>query len=325
MSMPNGNTAPGRFASRAHIEETGRIMSIVVTGSIAIDDVVTAHRKVKSVPGGSALYFAAAASQFAHVRVIAVVGDDFPRGELEFLVERGVDISGIHTVRGGKTFRWAGEYELDMNKRTTTALELNVFKDFDPVLSGDSRKAPYVFLGNIHPELQLRVLDQVDSPLFTAADTIECYLEDKPGLFREVLRRIDLLFINDAEALLFTGEHNVIAAARSLLDCGPEYVIIKKGEHGSLLMSREALFVVPAFPVEQVVDPTGAGDSYAGGVMGFIASEGDHGWETIRKAVVHGGVVASFLVEGFSLDTLKNLTRERIEERVEAFRGMTAY
>ncbi|MCD6307586.1 MAG: sugar kinase, partial [Candidatus Latescibacteria bacterium] len=155
-------------------------MSIVVTGSIAIDDVVTAHRTVKSVPGGSALYFAAAASQFAPVRVIAVVGDDFPRSELEFLIERGVDISGIHTIRGGKTFRWAGEYELDMNKRKTTALDLNVFQDFDPVLNDDSREAPYVFLGNILPELQLRVLDQVKSPLFTAADTIECYIEDQP-------------------------------------------------------------------------------------------------------------------------------------------------
>jgi len=294
-------------------------MSIVVVGSIAFDDVVTKHETRLNALGGSALYFAAAASHFAPVHMVGVVGDDFPIVELDFLKERAVDISGVHIVTGGKTFRWGGAYELDMNIRATTALELNVFQDFKPTLNPESRNAPYVFLGNIDPDLQLDVLDQVDAPHFIAADTIECYLQDKPDRFREVLRRIDMLIVNDAEARLYTGTNNLFTAAREIIDQGPSYVIIKKGEHGSILASRDYLFVVPAYPLKRVVDPTGAGDSYAGGVMGWIARSGAHDWATLKKAVMYGGIVASFLVEGFSHDILKRITLNDIETRLRHF------
>lgn len=303
----------------------GTVMSITVVGSIAFDDVVTSGKTVKNALGGSALYFATAASHFVPVHMVGVVGEDFPISELDFLKIRGVDLDGVEIVKGGRTFRWAGEYECDMNKRRTTLLELNVFQNFKPVLSESARSAPYIFLGNIDPDLQLEVYNQIESPEFVAADTIECYLEDKPDRFREVLERIDMLFINDSEALLFTGKNNMISAARALLDTGLKYVIIKKGEHGSILVSRDMFFVVPAFPVELVVDPTGAGDSYAGGVMGYIAKAGSTDPATLRKAVVYGGLVASFLVEGFSLDTLKMLTIEKLEERMLLFRDLTMF
>lgn len=300
-------------------------MSIVVVGSLAFDDVVTAHKTVKNALGGSALYFATAASLFSPVHVVGVVGDDFPLDELEFLSRRGVDIEGIQVVKGGKTFRWGGEYEYDMNKRKTTCLELNVFENFNPVLTESCATAPYVFLGNIDPDLQLRVLDQVQSPEFIAADTIECYLENKPERFREVLKRIHMIVINDSEAMLYTGKNNIVSAASSLLDYGPEYVIVKKGEHGSLLVSRDSYFIVPAYPVENVIDPTGAGDSYAGGVMGYIAQMNSHDIQTIKTAIVYGGLVASFLVEGFSLDKLRKLTPDLLEQRMTHFRSMTSF
>ncbi len=298
-------------------------LAIVVTGSIAFDDVVTAHGAVRDVPGGSALYFAAAASLFTPVHVVSVVGGDFPAAEFDFLVARGVDTGGIRVIEDGRTFRWAAEYEPDMNRRRTTSIEHNVFGDFRPVLSDDHKTAPCLFIGNVPPEIQLAVLEQVPQPRFTAADTIECYIESGSGLFREVIRRVDLLFINDAEAMLLTGRHSALSAGRALLDEGPRYVIVKKGEHGSVLMSRDAVFVVPAYPLETVVDPTGAGDSYAGGVLGYAAEAGDYGWETLKRAVFHGGVVASFACEDFSLEGLRGLDRGMIAERMRVFTDMT--
>lgn len=300
-------------------------MSITVVGSIAFDDVVTKHKTVLNALGGSALYFATAASHFVPVNIVGVIGDDFPLGDIAFLQERGVVLDGLHVVKGGKTFRWGGEYELDMNKRCTTLLELNVFEQFNPILTPEAAGAPYLFLGNIDPDLQLNVCAQAKTPRFVAADTIECYLENKPERFREVLKRINLLFINDSEALLFTGCRNTVAAAKALLAMGPDYVIVKKGEHGSILVSRDMFFAVPAFAVENVLDPTGAGDSYAGGVMGYIARAGKHDHATLRRAVVYGGLVASFAVEGFSIDSLRSLTEEMLEERMKIFRDMTAY
>ena len=300
-------------------------MSIVVIGSSAFDDVVTQHGAIRNAIGGSALYFATAASLFAPVSIVGVVGEDFPLTELEFLRLRKVELDGIQVIKGGKTFRWTGEYELDMNKRKTTRLELNVFKDFKPLLPESCKSAKYVFLGNIDPDIQLDVLEQVESPGFIAADTIECYLEDKPDTFREVLERINLLFINDSEACLFTGKNSIISAARVLLECGPEYVIIKKGEHGSFLVSRDMFFTIPAYPVENIVDPTGAGDSFAGGAMGYCARVDSWDSLTLKKAVVYGSLVASFLVESFSLQGIKNLTLDEIEERLKIFRSMTSY
>lgn len=300
-------------------------MSIVVVGSIAFDDVQTDSGAVADALGGSALYFAAAASLFSPVHLVGVVGEDFPPGELEFLNARGVNTEGLEVVKGGKTFRWSGVYETDMNRRRTTNLALNVFSEFNPVLNNACRAVSHVFLANIDPELQARVLDQVESPEFVALDTMECYIRQKPEALRKVLRRVDLLFINDSEAQLLTGISNIVAAAHALLELGPRYVIVKKGEHGSLLVSRDGSFVTPAYPVRTVVDPTGAGDSYAGGAMGYLAMTRANDSETLRRAVVYGSIVASFLVEGFSLDTLRTLKRDDVERRLEHFRAITAF
>lgn len=300
-------------------------MSIVVVGSIALDDVATAEGSVINAPGGSSLYFSAAASLFGPVFLVGVVGEDFPREEIEFLEHREVNLDGLQVIKGGKTFRWAGEYELDMNKRKTTNLELNVFQDFDPVLKENSRKAEYVFLGNIGPDLQMKVFDQIENPKFVALDTMECYISGNNGELKEVLKKIDLLFINDTEAQMLSETFNLLTAARKLLDMGPRYVIIKKGEHGSILVANNRFFAVPAYPVESAKDPTGAGDSYAGGVMGYIARSDSKDFETLKKAVVYGGVVASFGVEDFSLDALKTITLDDIEKRMDHFREITSF
>ncbi|MHB9030816.1 MAG: PfkB family carbohydrate kinase [Candidatus Latescibacterota bacterium] len=300
-------------------------MSIVVVGSIAFDDVQTANGAVEDAVGGSALYFSTAASLFCPVHLVGVVGEDFPAEEIAFLNARGVNTDALEVVKGGRTFRWSGVYETDMNKRRTTNLALNVFSSFNPVLNETCCRTGYVFLANIDPELQEQVLDQVECPEFVALDTMECYILQKPEALRRVLKRVDLLFINDSEAQLLTGIYNIVAAARALLDLGPRYVIVKKGEHGSLLVSREESFLTPAYPVHDVVDPTGAGDSYAGGAMGYLAMAGTKDMDTLRRAVVYGGVVASFLVEGFSLTALRHLTRDDVEQRLEHFRLMTRF
>ena len=300
-------------------------MNIVVVGTIAFDDVVTDHGTVTDIPGGSTLYFSAAASLFAPVSIVGVLGDDFPLEELHFLTQRGVNTDCLEIIKGGRTFRWSGEYETDMNIRRTTNLELNVFKDFNPVLDERSRKSEYVFLGNINPDLQLNVLRQVESPKFVGADTIECYIQDERDCLTEVLKRVNLLMINDEEARLITGECNIITAAKALLNFGPEYVVVKKGEHGSILAAENELFIVPAYPVEKVIDPTGAGDSFAGGTMGYIAKINSIDLQTIKSAVVYGGIVASYTVEEFSVNRLKNLNMAEIEERLALFRSMTSF
>ncbi|MFC1539348.1 PfkB family carbohydrate kinase [Candidatus Latescibacterota bacterium] len=295
-------------------------MSIVVVGTVAFDDIVTDHGTVKDTPGGSALYFSAAASLFVPVNVVGVLGDDFPEDVLEFLQRRGVNTDCLKIVKGGKTFRWGGEYECDMNIRKTTNLELNVFMDFTPVLNEACRKSKYVFLGNITPELQLDVLKQVESPEFVGADTIECYIRDDRDKLLKLLKNIDMLMVNDEEARILTGEHNIIAASKALLRFGPEYIIVKKGEHGSILVSQDDMFIVLAYPIEKVIDPTGAGDSYAGGLMGYIAKSDSIDIGTIKSAVVYGNIVASYTVEDFSINRLKTVNMAEIDNRLERFR-----
>ncbi len=301
------------------------MMNAVVIGSIALDDIVTDHGTVTNAPGGSALYFSVAASLFAPVSIVGVVGEDFPGDELQFLKQRGVNIDNLEIIRGGRTFRWGGEYETDMNKRKTTNLELNVFKDFNPFLTEQCRTSKYVFLGNIDPELQLRVIEQIESPGFIGADTIECYIRDKRDVFIRVLERVDMLVINDEEARLLTGEHNIITASKALLKFGPKYSVVKKGEHGSILATRDEFFIVPGYPISDVIDTTGAGDSYAGGTMGYLAKMGSHDMKTVKSAVVYGSIVASFAVEEFGLSRLKNLTMIDVEERLALFRSITLY
>lgn len=295
--------------------------SLVVVGSIGIDTIETPTAKRPNILGGSASYACAAASFFAPVGLVGVVGTDFPQAHLDLYRSLGINLDGLQTVEG-KTFQWEGVYEANMDNRRTIRTELNVFADFKPELPASYRKAPYLFLANISPGLQLHVLDQIEKPRFVVADTMDLWINTAKEDLLKVIRRVDLLTLNESEARHFTGKKALLRAARVLLELGPKYVLIKKGEHGSVLFSKDGIFLMPAYPLEDVHDPTGAGDSFAGGFMGALAANGDTGERAIRRAMVYGSVVASFGVEEFSLDRLRTLTVEQIEERAELFRGM---
>ncbi len=300
-------------------------MGIVCTGSIAFDDVSTGFGSVQNALGGSALYFTASASLFSPVILVSVVGNDFPLDAIRFLEERGVSFEALEIVQGGNTFKWGARYCDDMNRRTTLHLEKNIFERFSPILNERCRNADYFFLGSIDPEIQLSVINQAVSPRFIGADTIECYIREKPDVFKEVIKKVTMVLINDEEACFFTGEQTPIKAARALLAYGTDYVVVKKGRHGAMLVTRDELFVVPAYQLEDVVDPTGAGDSFAGGVMGYIARKNMVNFETVKTAVVYGGIAASFTVEDFSIDRLQLLTLADIEQRRAVFRSMTSW
>jgi sugar/nucleoside kinase (ribokinase family) len=299
-------------------------VKIVVVGSMAFDDVETPHGKVEQVIGGSATYFSVAASFFAPVAVVAVVGEDFPKTELDFLQSRGIDIAGVE-VAPGRTFRWAGRYHEDMNLRDTLDLQLNVFADFSPVLPDSYRDADICFLGAINPELQQRVLEQLRAAKLVGADTISHWIQETRGGIEELFHRVDVLTLNDEEARLLSGERNVVAAARKILAMGPKSVLIKRGEYGVLHFSEDAVFAVPAYPLEQVFDPTGAGDAFAGGFIGALAKSGDFSPASIRRAIVYGSVLGSFVVEDFSLRRLHKLTAGEIEGRYREFVGLTEF
>ena len=300
-------------------------MAVLAAGTLALDDVVTDEGSVSGVPGGSALYFTAAASLFTAVRLVGIIGDDFPREELDFLRERSVNLDNLTQLQGEKTFRWGARYETDMNVRRTFRREINVSKRFDPILDDIGRNADIVFLANLEPAHQLRVLDQLAAPRFRALDTMECYIRDDPDGLKKVMERCELLFVNDAEARIITGEVNLLKVARKLLGMGPRYVLLKKGDHGSMLVAPDFTFTAPAYPVETVVDPTGAGDSFAGGVMGYLARKESCGPDDLKKAVIYGSVAASFCVEDFSIRKLKKITLANIEARMAQFRSMTTW
>lgn len=296
-------------------------MSILVVGSVAFDSVITPFGEVKDAIGGSATYFSAAASFFAPVDIVAVVGQDFPHESLEFLVRRQVDLSGL-TVADGQTFRWAGEYASNMNDRRTLDTQLNVFADFRPALSERHRERPYVFLANIDPELQASVLEQVNSPRLVICDTMDFWITGKKEALMRTLERVDVLILNDGEARQLVDDHNLARAAHRILELGPRAVVIKRGEHGATLITGDAYFAVPAFPVLSVTDPTGAGDSFAGGFVGHLAKTGDTGDEGMKRAMVHGSVMASFNVEDFSVRRLEMLMNHEIEHRLDRFFDM---
>jgi sugar/nucleoside kinase (ribokinase family) len=299
-------------------------MSLVVVGSIAIDTLETPTGRAPDVLGGAATYFSVAASFFGPVRLVGVVGEDFPKHELDWLGSRGVDLTGVE-VRPGRSMRWTGRYHEDMNVRDTLSFEANVFERFSPALPPLYRNTPFVFLANIAPALQARVLDQVQAPRLVGADTMNLWIETARGELDALLKRVPLLMINDEEARLLSGERNMVRAARSILAMGPESVMIKRGEYGVLYFSGESVFAVPAYPLEEVFDPTGAGDTFAGGVMGYLASCGDLSPAGIRRAIVYGSVLASFTVEAFSLERLRTLTREDIDRRYRQFISLTAF
>jgi sugar/nucleoside kinase (ribokinase family) len=300
-------------------------MSILVVGSVAFDSIETPHGRADEVLGGSAAYFAVAASYFAPVKLVAVIGEDFPAKERELLASRNIDLTGLTTAKG-KTFRWAGRYHEDMNIRDTVDLQLNVFSDFSPVLPENYRTEPFVFLANINPSLQGGVLEQLrQPPRLIACDTISHWIEGARDELIALLKKVDLFFINDEEARLLSGERNIVRAARKILDMGPRSLLIKRGEYGVLSFSPNSIFAVPAYPLEEVFDPTGAGDSFAGGFLGYLAQVNDLSEAHLRKAIVYGSVVASFVVEDFSLHRLRTLTRDDIERRYRQFVSLTEF
>lgn len=299
-------------------------MSLLVVGSIALDDVESPAGRVEDALGGATCYFAVAAQYFTQVRAVGVVGDDFPAEHLDFLAARGIDIAGI-AREPGRSFRWGGRYHESLNDRDTLFTELGVFEAFDPTLPESYLDSEYVFLANIHPSLQQRVLEQAVRRRFVAMDTMNFWIEGTREELDHTLARVDALVINDAEAHLLTGTTNLVHAARAIRSMGPETVIIKRGEFGALLFDSQGIFAAPAFPLEEVRDPTGAGDTFAGGFMGALARAGSVDAASLRKAVIYGSAMASFCVERFSLDRLRELTRDEIESRFEAFYTLTRF
>lgn len=300
-------------------------MSILVVGSVALDTIDTPFGHIKEGLGGSATYFSYAASFFAPVNLVAVVGEDFPDNHVKLLHSKGISTDGLQKA-AGKTFRWTGSYRHDMNIAETKKTELNVFETFKPVIPPHYRTLPHVFLANIDPDLQLNVLDQVKEPKLSGCDTMNLWIDMKPGAINRLLKKVDVFLLNDAEARQFTGITNLIKAGNDLLKRGPRMVLIKKGEHGAILLTNEFYFVAPAFPVEDVTDPTGAGDCFAGGFFSSVVSNGRLNDETaLRQSVIFGQVMASFNVESFSLERLKSLTQGEIIDRFNEFKRLTHF
>jgi sugar/nucleoside kinase (ribokinase family) len=299
-------------------------MSILVVGSVALDTVRTPFGQADEALGGSATYFSAAASFFADVRLVAVVGEDFPDQHLEFLRSRKVDLGGLRRVPG-KTFRWVGEYGFDLNQARTLETQLNVFADFAPQIPEAYRDSDVVFLANIDPDLQREVLRQVRRPALIAADTMNYWIANKAESLRQTLRLVDTLLINDAETRQLADEANLVQAARKILAWGPKSLVIKRGEYGALMVNNGNWFAAPALPLEVVRDPTGAGDCFAGGFVGYLANTMNFDDASVRKAMIMGSVMASFNVEAFSLNRLRTLTYEEIEARYRAFRRLAQF
>ena len=301
-------------------------MSVLVVGSIALYTVKTPIAEQADLLGGSASYAAVAASFFSKVNLVGVVGEDFPKKHVDYFASRNIDLAGLQTVPG-KTFRWSGEYHWDLNTRDTRSVELNVFEHFTPTLATGYASSPYVLLANIAPGLQHHVLDQMEKPRFVIADTMDLWINiAKPELL-SLLKRVDMIILNDGEARQLTGLTSLIKAGRAIQALGPKYVAVKKGEHGCLLFAKEGFFSCGAYPLEDINDPTGAGDTFAGGLAGYLASldQGKITFDNLRRAVVYGSVLASFNVEAFSLECMRSLTRREIDDRYQMFKLMSQF
>jgi sugar/nucleoside kinase (ribokinase family) len=299
-------------------------MSILVVGSVAYDTVDTPFGRAERVLGGSASFFAVAASFFSPVNLVGVVGDDFGEEQLAAFRGRPIDLEGLERMEG-KTFHWQGKYSLDLNSRDTICTDLNVFEFFKPKIPARYRGSEVVFLGNIDPVLQRQVLEQVERPRVVACDTMNFWIHGKPRELRETLKKVQILLINDQEARELSGEWNLVKAARAILAMGPSVLVVKKGEHGVLMFSAGGVFSAPALPLEAVFDPTGAGDTFAGGFVGYLAGAGQATEAVLRRAVVMGSTLASFCVEAFSLDRLLKLSRPEIDERYREFEKLTRF
>lgn len=299
-------------------------MSILVVGSVAFDSVETPFGKVDEVLGGSATYFSTSASFFTDVNLVAVVGEDFPAEHVRFLEGRNINLAGLRTAPGA-TFRWKGRYEYDLNEAHTLETRLNVFESFRPQLPAGFEEARYVFLANIDPELQLEVLQQVKKPKLVACDTMNFWIGGKREALKKTLAHVDLLIINDAETRQLAEEPNLVKAARIIRDLGPRTLVVKRGEYGVIMFRDDSVFAAPAYPLEAVFDPTGAGDTFAGGFMGYLAATDDLSEANLRQAIVFGSVMASFTVEQFSLDRFKTLENEEIRTRFRRFKHLTHF
>lgn len=300
-------------------------MPLLVVGSVALDSVETPTARRDDVLGGSAVYFSYAASYFSSVRLVGVVGEDWPDEHTRLLRRRNIDTTGLTVVPGAKTFRWRGKYQPNMNDRETLEVHLNVFGNFEPLLSDACRRCRFLFLANGSPLLQLRVLEQMAGATLAVADTMDLWINIQRDELLALLERIDGLVLNDSEARLLTGDENLVRAGHKVRELGPRFVVIKKGEHGAMFFSEHETYVMPAFPTPRVVDPTGAGDSFAGGMMGYLAQRGDFEPKTLKEAMAYGTVVASFNVEDFSLERLKAVERADLDRRWHEYRRMLSF
>jgi len=302
-----------------------RTMSLLVTGSIGIDAVQTPHGNRKELIGGSAVYFSYAASFFTPVRLVGVVGEDCPATLLHVFKGRDVDTGGLEVRKGSKTFRWHGSYVKNMNEAVTVEVDLNVLAEAAAAIPPHFKDSKHLFLANTHPRLQLQTLQALNGPKLVVADTMNLWIETERPALLDLLKHIHGLVLNDGEARLLTQKQNLVEAARSVIKMGPKFVVIKKGEHGCMMVSEGDTFVLPAFPTEKVIDPTGAGDSFAGGMMGYLASHTDHSMTAVKKSLAFGTVVASFTIADFSLDGLKAATRPAIDERLAHLRAAVTF
>lgn len=299
-------------------------MSLVIVGSLAFDTIETPETRQERIVGGSCAYSVLAASYFTQPKMVAVVGSDFPSEVIELFRKRGVDTRGLK-IAEGKTFHWEGRYGEDPNQRTTIKTELNVFENFKPVLPEDYRTAEVVFLGNLDPDIQKDIRLQLEGPKLVAMDTINLWINTKPDSLLSVLENVNLFFANDEEVKMMAAEKNLITAGKKLLERGPSLMIIKKGEHGVLLLARDFVFAAPAYPCEKVVDPTGAGDSFGGGFLGYLDKVRSFDRQSLCKAAVYGSVMASFTIESFGIDSLKSLTLDKIEQRYSEFQKLVTF
>ena len=290
-------------------------MSLLVIGTLAYDTIETVHARRDDVLGGSAVYFSVSAANFCAVRLVGVVGGDFRADDFALLRERGVDTAGVERIQDGRTFRWTGRYEADWNTRTTLETQLNVFEHFDPKVPASYRDSKYVFLANAEPKVQLRALEQCAKPAFVVADTMNLWIEIRRDELLELLRKVDGVVLNDEEARMLTGERNLMRAAHKVRELGPRYVVLKKGEHGAFLIGDDVHYALPAYPVDEVIDPTGAGDCFAGGFMGYLAAADCVEAPTLRRAMLYGTVTASYCVQGFGVEVLQQKRRAQIESR----------
>ncbi|NLX95500.1 MAG: sugar kinase [Rhodopirellula sp.] len=300
-------------------------MPLLVAGSVALDTIETPHDTRENVLGGSAVYFAYAASYFTPVRLVGVVGEDWPAEHTALLQSRNIDTAGLEVLAGTKTFRWRGRYLDNMNDRETIDVQLNAMGQFNPVLPDAFKRCRFLFLANGSTKLQLKVLDQCPGATLAVADTMDLWIRTERDELSALLQRIDGLVLNDSEAKMLTGENNLVRAGNRVREMGPKFVVIKKGEHGAMFFSRHETYVLPAYPTAEVIDPTGAGDSFAGGMMGYLAERGDFEPKTLKEAMAYGILVASFTVEDFSLERLKKIRREDLSVRMEEYRKMLTF